>query len=161
MDEIEKKIEQWSIQMPELDTNPMAITSRVLRVSKHMNDELTKSFTGYDLTSAGFDVLATLLRMGPPHSLSPNQLLQQMLITSGTMTSRIDLLESKKLVKRTTNKNDKRSVSVSLTSKGLHLIEQVITEHAKSQQRLVSNLSQEEQQMFTKLLRKYLSQAGY
>ncbi|WP_435273984.1 MarR family winged helix-turn-helix transcriptional regulator [Psychrobium sp. nBUS_13] len=161
MDEIEKKIEQWSIQMPELDTNPMAITSRVLRVAKHMSDELTKSFTGYELTDAGFDVLATLLRMGPPHALSPNQLIQQMLITSGTMTSRIDLLESKNLVKRTTNKKDKRSVSVSLTSKGLNLIEKVITEHAKSQRKLVSNFSQAEQKQFKKLLQKYLTQVGY
>jgi DNA-binding MarR family transcriptional regulator len=161
MDEIEKKIEQWSIQMPELDTDPMAITSRVLRISKHMSDELTKSFRDYELTNAGFDVLATLLRMGPPHALSPNQLIEQMLITSGTMTSRIDLLERKDLVKRTTNIKDKRSVSVSLTAKGLSLIEQVIIEHAESQRKLVSYFSQKEQEQFKKLLKRYLTQVGY
>lgn len=161
MDEIEKKIKQWSVQMPELNTDPMAITSRVLRISKHMSDELSKSFRDYELTSAGFDVLATLFRMGPPHALSPNQLLKQMLITSGTMTSRIDLLERKELVKRTTNTIDKRSVSVSLTAKGVCLIEKVIIEHAESQKRLVAIFSQEEQEQFKKLLTRYLSQVGY
>jgi DNA-binding MarR family transcriptional regulator len=161
MDEVDKKIEQWSIQLPALDTNPMAITSRVLRVSKHMSDELTKSFSGYDLTDAGFDVLATLLRAGPPHTLSPNQLLEQMLITSGTMTSRINLLEKNNLVKRKANKKDKRSVTVSLTSKGLNLIEKVIFEHANCQKKLVSLFTQAEQKQFERLLKTYLTQVSY
>ncbi|ASP49643.1 MarR family transcriptional regulator [Cognaticolwellia beringensis] len=161
MDEVDKKIEQWAIQMPELDTKPMAITSRVLRISKHMSDELTKSFRDYELTDAGFDVLATLLRVGPPHALSPNQLLEQMLITSGTMTSRIDLLERKKWVKRTVNKNDKRSVTVSLTPEGLSLIEKVIVEHTRSQKALVSCFSPAEQTQFETLLKRYLTQVGY
>lgn len=161
MDDIDKKIEQWLIQMPQLDTRPMEITSRVLRVSKHMNDELAKSFSEYELTNAGFDVLATLLRSGPPHTLSPNQLLEQMLITSGTMTSRIDLLEKRKLVRRQANKIDKRSVDVSLTPKGLSLIEKVIIEHTESQRKLVSLFSQEEREQFENLLKKYLTQTGY
>ena len=77
------------------------------------------------------------------------------------MTSRIDLLERKKLVKRKTNKKDKRSVSVSLTPKGLSLIEKVIFEHADSQRKLVSCFSQEEQQQFEHLLKRYLTQVGY
>lgn len=161
MDDIDKKIEQWRSQMPQLDTRPMAITSRVLRISKYMNDELTKSFCEYELTNAGFDVLATLLRSGPPHTLSPNQLLEQMLITSGTMTSRIDMLEKRQLVKRQANKIDKRSVDVSLTPKGLSLIEEVIIEHTESQRKLVSFFSSEEQAQFENLLRKYLTQVGY
>lgn len=95
MDDIDNKIAQWAAQMPKLNTKAMGITSRVQRLAKYMNDELAKSIRESDLTQAGFDVLATLLRAGPPHSLTPNQLLDQMLITSGTMTSRIDLLERK------------------------------------------------------------------
>ena len=77
------------------------------------------------------------------------------------MTSRIDLLESKKLVKRTTNKKDKRSVTVSLTPKGLSLIEKVIVEHAQSQKAVVSCFTSAEQAQFEHLLKRYLTQIGY
>lgn len=157
MDEIDKKIEQWLSQMPQLDTQPMAITSRLLRISKYMNDQLSSSFDQYEISSAGFDVLATLLRSGPPHTLSPNQLLEQMLITSGTMTSRIDLLEKRQLVKRQVNKTDKRGVDVSLTPKGLILIEEMIIKHTEHQRKLVSVFSDEEQAQIEQLLRKYLT----
>ena len=122
-----------------------------------MNSELCANFEYYKLTDAGFDVLATLLRAGPPHSLSPSQLLEQMHITSGTMTTRIDKLEKKGLVKRKTKKNDKRSVNVALTKKGLKLIDEVIIDHVKTQERIVSVFDHDEQLVFISLLQKYLA----
>ncbi len=161
MDEVDKKIRQWALQMPELDTKAMAITSRVLRVAKHMNDTLCQSFHQYGLTDAGFDVLATLLRAGPPHSLTPNQLLEQMLITSGTMTSRIDMLERKELVNRVVNLKDKRSVSVTLTKQGKLLIDKAIVEHSASQKQVISVFSKAEQATFEALLKRYLMQVDF
>lgn len=157
MDGVEKKIEQWAKQMPTLNTVPMALTARLQQVTKEVNDELNTTFKRHKLSDAGFDVLATLLRSGPPYSLSPGQLLSQMLITSGTMTSRIDKLEKKGLVKRKSKKEDKRSVIVGLTKKGLKLINEVIVEHMENQERIVSIFDDQEQQIFIALLQKYLS----
>lgn len=135
----------------------MALISRLQQATKEINDELCLSSGKQKLTDASFEVLATLLRAGPPHSLSPGELLDQMLITSGTMTTRIDKLEKKGLVKRKTKKDDKRSVNVALTKKGLKLIEKVILEHVKTQEEIVSVFNDEEQQLFIALLKKYLS----
>jgi len=157
MDPVQKKIQQWSQQHPDLNTAPMALIARLQLASKEMNDELCAHFEGYKLTDAGFDVLATLLRSGPPHSLSPSELLEQMRITSGTMTTRIDKLEKKGLVKRKTRKDDKRSVNVGLTKKGLKLIDEVILDHVKIQEKIVSIFDHDEQLIFISLLQKYLA----
>lgn len=156
MDPVQKKVQQWSKQLPNLNTKPMALIARLQQTTKEMNGELCASFEHYKLTNASFDVLATLLRTGPPHSLSPSELLEQMHITSGTMTTRIDKLEKKGLVKRKTKKNDKRSVNVGLTKKGLKLIDEVIVEHVKDQEKIVSVFDAEEQLLFISLLQKYL-----
>jgi DNA-binding MarR family transcriptional regulator len=159
MDGVDKTIKQWAKQIPDLNTTPMGLTARLQQVTKLVNEELNTTFKTYKLSDASFDVLATLLRAGPPHSLSPGQLLKQMLITSGTMTTRIDKLEKKGFVKRKSKKEDKRSVSVALTKKGLTLIEEVIVEHVKAQQRIVSVFDEKEQKVFTSLLQKYLINA--
>ena len=156
MDSVQKKIKQWSKSMPDLNTDPMALISRLQETTKQMNDELCTSVKRKKLTEASFEVLATLLRAGPPHSLSPSELLEQMLITSGTMTTRIDKLEKKGLVKRKTKENDKRSVNVALTKKGLKLIQEVILEHVKTQENIVSVFDKQEQLTFISLLQKYL-----
>lgn len=135
----------------------MALIARLQLASKEMNDELGANFEHHKLTDAGFEVLATLLRAGPPHSLSPSELLDQMHITSGTMTTRIDKLEKKGLVKRKTKKDDKRSVNVGLTKKGLKLIDEVILDHVKTQERIVSVFDHDEQLVFISLLQKYLA----
>ena len=156
MDDVEKKIKQWATQMPNLNTAPMALTARLQQLTKEVDEELGATFKRYKLTDASFDVLSTLLRAGPPHSLSPGQLLEQMPITSGTLTTRIDKLEKKGLVKRKVKKDDKRSVSVALTKKGSKLIEEVILEHVKAEEKAVSVLTVKEQQIFVDLLQKCL-----
>jgi DNA-binding MarR family transcriptional regulator len=157
MDPVQKKVQQWSKQMPNLNTKPMALISRLQQTTKEINLELYTNFEDYKLTDAGFDVLATLLCAGPPHSLSPSELLEQMDITSGTMTTRIDKLEKKGLVKRKIKKNDKRSVNVGLTNKGLKLIEEAIVAHIKTQEKIVAVFDEEEQVIFISMLQKYLA----
>jgi len=157
MYDLDKIVAQWAKQRPDLDTNPMILIWRVQRLARHLMQEMTTTIARHDLTFPGFDVLATLLRSGPPHSLTPNQLLETMIITSGTMTNRIDQLEKQGLVARIKNPEDKRSTMVSLTKKGHEVIGNAVTEHVETQTRLVSVLSTQEQTKLNSLLKKYLS----
>lgn len=127
MDDIDTIKAQWAQQRPDLDTDPMALIGQLMRVSQHLSRQMADTFAQFDLTSASFDVLATLLRSGPPHALSPNQLLSTMMITSGTMTNRIDQLEKQQLVKRIRSTEDRRSVQIALTDKGRRLIDEAVT----------------------------------
>jgi len=159
MDDINKIKEQWTKQRPDLNTEPMALIGRLSRLSHRLGQEMGKTFDDHGLTSAGFDVLATLLRSGPPHALSPNQLLSTMMVTSGTMTHRIDLLEKDGLVRRIRNPEDKRGVMVALTDQGKQIVNAAVTDHVATQTRLVSHLGPDQQKQLNALLKVFLNGA--
>lgn len=156
MDDIDKIQAQWAKQRSDLDTKPMALIGRLGRLSRIHSIEMEKTFTQFGLNGATFDMLATLLRSGSPHRLSPNQLLETMMITSGTLTNRIDRLEDAGLISRCRNMEDKRSVVISLTEKGRTIIDKAIAAHVDTQARLVSGMSETERTKLNSLLKKYL-----
>ena len=150
----------WAQQMPELDTSSMALIGRLQIVHKQLTQAMTQTFRQFGLTDAGFDVLATLLRSGPPHALTPKQLLAQLLVTSGSMTSRLDSLEKQGLIERTVGTNDKRQRQVQLTHSGRGVIEQAIVAHVETQKKLLRVLSEQEQQEFTEMLRTFMARSA-
>lgn len=160
MFDIEDIRAQWAKQRPDIDTAPMALIGRVVRLSALFNEEMNKTFAKHGLSPASFDVLATLLRSGPPHALSPNQLLATMMVTSGTMTNRIDQLEKEGLVARVPNPEDKRSIHVQLTAEGIHKIDAAVTDHVVVQKRLIDGLSPSDQSTLNSLLDKGLLSLG-
>lgn len=157
MDRVDKILAQWGRERPDLNTIPMGLIGRLRRVSQHMIREMEKTFAAHGLSDGSFDVLATLRRSGPPYALSPGDLLATMMITSGTMTNRIDQLEKAGFVKRTHNPDDGRSVIISLTEKGFAVIDAAVTAHVQTQARLTSVLSKKDNAALNDLLRKYLA----
>lgn len=73
----------------------MSIFGRILRLTKHLEQEITSIHKRYDLKMGEFDVLATLLRSGAPYQLTPSALISTAMLTSGAMTNRLDKLEQK------------------------------------------------------------------
>ncbi|WP_171098505.1 MULTISPECIES: MarR family winged helix-turn-helix transcriptional regulator [unclassified Ruegeria] len=157
MFDIEEIRAQWAKQRPDIDTGPMGVIGRVVRLSALYSEEMGKTFVKHGLSASSFDVLATLLRSGPPHALSPNQLLATMMVTSGTMTNRIDQLEKEGLVARVPNPEDKRSVHVKLTASGIEKIDAAVSDHVVVQKQLVEGLSELDQSELNTMLDKCLS----
>jgi DNA-binding MarR family transcriptional regulator len=157
MDRIDKILEQWRRERPDLDTTAMGLFGRMRNLTLHLSREMEKTFARFDLNSANFDMLATLRRSGEPYTLSPSDLMDTMMVSSGTMTNRIDQLEKAGLVTRSQNPNDGRSFLISLTPEGFKLIDAAVTAHVETQARLVSSLSQEERAALDGLLRNYLA----
>jgi DNA-binding MarR family transcriptional regulator len=156
MDRVDDILAQWNRERPDLDVGPMGLIGRVRRISQHLTREMERTFAKHGLNGASFDVLATLRRAGPPYRLSPGDLLATMMITSGTMTNRIDQLEKAGFVSRTQNPDDGRSVIISLTKKGFVVIDAAVTAHVATQARLTSRLSPEDFAALDRLLSKYL-----
>ncbi|EPK8019350.1 MarR family winged helix-turn-helix transcriptional regulator [Providencia rettgeri] len=157
MDRIDKITQQWERERPDLDISPMGLIGRLGNVAFHLTREMEKVFTQFGLNRSSFDVLATLRRAGSPYTLSPGEMLSTLMVTSGTMTNRIDQLEKAGLVSRHANPDDGRGFLVSLTTEGLTLINQLIEAHTQNQARLVAKLSQKEQQALDQLLRTFLA----
>lgn len=157
MDRIDKILDQWRSERPDLDTTAMGLFGRMRNLTLHLSREMEKTFARFDLNAANFDMLATLRRSGEPYALSPNDLMATMMVTSGTMTNRIDQLEKVGLVSRSQNPNDGRSFLISLTPQGFKLIDAAVTAHVETQTRLVSALSTEDRTALDGLLRNYLA----
>lgn len=100
MDAIDRAVSQWGTERPGLNTIPMAMIGRLMRLSKILESRIAEVHKKYDLKMGEFDVLATLRRAGAPYRLTPSELLSSMLLTSGAMTNRLDKLESKNLILR-------------------------------------------------------------
>ena len=122
MDEVDRIIAAWQAERPGLNTEPLAVLSRVSRLARHLDLARRQCFAAHDLEIWEFDVLAALRREGPPYELSPGELIHQTLSSSGTMTNRIDRLAQRGLVERGTNPADRRGVRVGLTESGAAVV---------------------------------------
>jgi DNA-binding MarR family transcriptional regulator len=155
-DPVDEILAQWQKERPDLDVSPMGIIGRMTRLAKYLTIEIGKTFAQFGLNPGEFDVLATLRRSGKPYQLSPTELYNSMMVSSGTMTNRIDGLEKEKLVKRMPDPNDRRGTLIQLTEKGFALIEKTVEAHVKNEHRILEALNEAELEALTILMRKLL-----
>ncbi len=156
MDAVDKILAQWQRERPDLDVSAMGLLGRLGRLHAHLRRDLDLNFARHGLSAANFDILATLRRAGEPFALSPGDLLATAMITSGTMTARIDQLEKMQLVLRVPNPQDGRGVIVQLTPAGRALVDAAVTTHVATQARLVAALTADERAALDGLLRQFL-----
>lgn len=156
LDPVDAILAQWQRERPDLDVSPMGIIGRMTRLSKHLERAIQEVFTDFGLHAGEFDVLATLRRSGQPYQLSPTELFNTLMVSSGTMTHRIDRLEKADLVKRIPDPSDRRGTLIQLTSKGFSVIEAAVEAHVANEHRLLGNLEEAERKALTQLLRKLL-----
>ncbi|AAK86088.2 MarR family transcriptional regulator [Agrobacterium fabrum] len=156
MDHVDHILAQWRKERPDLDVGPMGLLGRLHRLSTYLGREVEAVLLKHGLSSSAFDVLATLRRAGSPYQLSPGDLLAMTMVSSGTMTNRIDQLEKAGLVERIHNPQDRRSVLISLTERGFAIVEEAVGAHVDNQHRLVAHLSEEERDTLDGLLKRFL-----
>lgn len=145
--------EQWAKERPDVDVSGMEIIGRLSRLERAIRPRLEAAFAEHDLESWEFDVLATLRRSGEPHQLTPGQLLNSMMVTSGAMTNRIDRLEQRKFVQRSPHPTDKRQVLVTLTKRGRDKVDTALIDHAANELALIDVFAPEQRQQLAELLR--------
>src|SRR6187549_3297650 len=117
-DEVDELVEAWARERSDLRLGPVAVFSRISRLSRHLDLARRQAFAEHGIESWEFDVLAALRRAGSPYELSPGRLLKETLVTSGTMTNRVDRLAARGLVERLPDPHDRRGVLVRLTPEG-------------------------------------------
>lgn len=156
MNRVKVAIGQWRRELPDLDLLPMEVVA-YLKASQLMTKARVDAyFKEHGLQAGEFDVLATLRRAGSPYALTPTQLFEALLISSGGMTNRLDRLEKAGLIERAPNPEDRRGTLVSLTASGRELIERIVPQHVENEARMLDALSREEQQTLNVLLGKLL-----
>ncbi|GAA3651845.1 MarR family winged helix-turn-helix transcriptional regulator [Microbacterium marinilacus] len=153
-DEVDRIVDAWARQRPDLDFSPMEVLSRVDRLSRHLDRARRDAFRRTDIEPWEWDVLSALRRAGEPFQLSPKQLLQQTLVSSGTMTNRIDRLVGRRFVRREADPGDGRSVLVTLTDDGQVRVDAAITRLMDAEAELLRRLTASERDRLATLLRR-------
>ena len=152
-DEVDALVAAWQRERPDLDVTPMHVLSRVTRLARHLDLARREAFAAHDIEAGEFDVLAALRRSGKPYELSPSQLIAANLVTSGTMTNRIDRLEQKNLVTRKPDPNDGRGVLVKLTTTGQNAVDAALTDLLERERILLAGISKTERNQLADVLR--------
>lgn len=155
-DEVDRIVKAWHEQRPDLDASPMLVFSRITRLSRHLDLARRNAFSTHGLESWEFDVLSSLRRAGAPYALTPGVLMGELLVSSGTMTNRIDRLESKGLVKRSPSPSDRRAVLVTLTPEGRKRVDAALRSLLEDERKALEALSKKEQKELGRLLKPLL-----
>jgi len=153
-DEVDRIVDAWSREREDLDFSPLQVLSRVGRLARHLERARRTAFAASDLELWEFDVLSALRRAGAPYQLSPKALLLQTLVSSGTMTNRIDRLVSRALVERRTDPNDGRGILVVMTEAGRERVDAAISTLLEAESELLERLPKSDQERLSALLRK-------
>ena len=152
-DEVDDLVAAWRAQRPDLDVEPMQVLSRISRLARHLDIARRGAFAEHGLESWEFDVLSALRRQGPPFQLTPGALLRATLVTSGTMTNRIDRLAAAELVRREPDPTDKRGVLVTLTDLGQARVDAALAGLLRRERMLLAGLDAGERQHLADLMR--------
>ncbi len=155
-DEVDVLVEAWARERPDLDVAPMRVLSRVTRLARHLDRQRATAFSAHGLETWEFDVLAALRRAGEPNRLSPGQLLRETMVTSGTMTNRVDRLAARGLVQRDLHPDDKRGVLVRLTVSGRTAVDAALADLLAAERGLLAGLAGADQDRLAHTLRRLL-----
>ncbi|MFJ4786386.1 MarR family winged helix-turn-helix transcriptional regulator [Streptomyces sp. NPDC088794] len=156
-DPVDAIVEQWAAVRPDLDTAAMEVFGRIFRLSREMGDRMEKAYAPYGIARGEFDVLATLRRSGAPHTLSPRQLSATLMLTTGGMTGRLDKLERAGLLRRSPDPHDRRALQVTLTEKGLDIVDRAVAAGLAVEAEALSTLDGEQAGQLADLLRELLA----
>jgi DNA-binding MarR family transcriptional regulator len=156
-DEVDALLDAWRRERPDLDVAPMEVLSRISRLAHHLDRGRAAAFSAHGLEPWEFDVLAALRRSGAPYQLTPGQLLRETLVTSGTMTNRVDRLVARDLVNRDDHPGDRRGVLVRLTERGRETVDAALADLLGAERAMLEGLPPSDRDQLVETLRQLLA----
>jgi DNA-binding MarR family transcriptional regulator len=157
LDVIDHLLAAWREARPDLDPSPLAIVGRVIVLAQHLEESVETSLAKHNLSLGQFDILATLRRKGSRGGLTPSQLLESVMLSSGGMTARLDKLEAAGLINRTPDADDRRMVVIELTPKGKRVIDAATATRFTEAKASLPPFEPKDMQTLEALLRRWLS----
>lgn len=156
-DLVDDLLDAWETARPDLDPAPLGLVGRVIVLAKYLERSVEAALERHHLTLGQFDILATVRRAGTRGGLTPTQLLQSVMLSSGGMTSRLDKLEANGLIERRPDPSDRRGVLVALTPKGRKVIDAATRTRFQEAADSLPPLDDPDQELLAEFLRKWLN----
>ncbi|MBP3954716.1 MarR family transcriptional regulator [Gemmata sp. G18] len=159
-DVVDRLLVQWRAARPDLDPSPLEVVGRVIVLAQHLERSVEISLEKHKLTLGQFDILATLRRRGKKGGLTPTQLLESVVLSSGGMTARLDALAEAGYISRKPSPTDRRMVLIELTSKGRRVIDTATKTRFNEAKDSLPALNENEMTVLTGLLRRWLTEVA-
>ena len=156
-DQIDEVLGSWRSTRPSIDTGPLEVTGRLSRIGPLLGRRQEAVFSRFGVNRGEVGALSALRVSGPPHRLSPTRLGRGLMLSSAGVTSRIDRLERRGLVRRLPDPDDRRGVIVELTDEGARLVDEAVAAVAESDRQLLGRLDPDEIAQLQALLKKLLA----
>ena len=151
---MESLLSQWRRERPDIDPIPMAVGGEIWRAGERLRQGVLANWSTWGLDLAGSDVMLTLRRQGQGESMSPSALAKDMMLSTSAMTNRLDRLEKRGLIKRTMDPDDRRGIRIELSQEGFALADEMIVSHVKTEEDMLSALTDAERNHLRTLLTK-------
>jgi len=155
-DVVDDLLAGWAGQRPELDCSALGVVVRIQLLGKLLGEGAEEALAEFGLKLWEYDVLSALRRQGAPFELLGSDLARESMLTSGTVTTRIDGLEKRGLVERRRDAKDRRAVRIRLTKAGLQTIDEAISARLARAEQQLGVLPRKERQALSSTLRKVL-----
>ena len=155
-DSTDRLLSGWDSARPELEVGALQVTARLGRIGAHLARRQEAVFSRFGLGRGEVGALSALRITGPPYQLSPTQLGRGLMLSSAGVTSRIDRLERRGLVRRLPDPHDRRGVIIELTEDGLSVVDAAVAANSTSDRQLLERLDADELATLEGLLRKVL-----
>lgn len=157
-DEVDRIVAAWRRERPDLDVAPLEVFSRVTRLARHLDLARRRALAGPDLEGWQFDVLSALRRAGEPYELTPTRLVAETLVSSGTMTNRVDKMAAAGLVERAQDTGDRRVIKVRLTAEGLRRVDRTMSDLLDAERAFLADTTPEDAAQLAARLRALMAQ---
>ena len=122
----------------------VGLFTRLTRVGLLLDAFQHRCLDSFGLRFIDYSVLRVLELVGPPYRMSPTELAEIVLRSTGGMTQILDRLERAGLVARAPDPDDRRRVVIQLTPEGLRTADDANATYARERERLLEGLSRDE-----------------
>ena len=155
-DIVDELLKQWAAERPRMDVSALGVVVRIHMLAKLLTQRTSRALKDHGLKHWEYDVLSVLRRQGDPFELPSTEIAEAALLTTGAMTTRIDGLEERGLVRRRKSRKDGRSILVRLTPRGTELVDRAIEARLEEARQVLANIPVTEQRRMADSLRNLL-----
>ena len=156
-DEVDGIVEAWQRERPDFDVEPLTVFSRMVRLNHHIERMRKRAFFHHGIESWEFEMLAALRRQGAPYRLTAGRLMQETLVSSGTVTNRIDRMIAHGYARRLPDPDDKRVVHVEATPEGIAVVDAAMADLLELEGGQLANLDRGSRRELAGSLRELLA----
>jgi DNA-binding MarR family transcriptional regulator len=152
-DALDDTLEIWAREIPDLDPLTEGIIERIQDLAFNVNQSMDETLKKYELDRRSFHLLGRLRRHGPPYRVAAGKLSDELRLSTGAMTNRLDRMEKAGLIRRLPDPTDRRATLIEPTEAGHAAWDRTVGLQARREAEYIGVLSPVEKVRLHDLLR--------